>query len=389
MGTIRLAKGKDRRVKAGHLWIFSGEVDSMPEVLPGEIANVTGANGAFLGKAMVSGSQALVARMITRQDVPVDESFFAKALERCLVYRKTAAQGASCYRLVNSEGDLLPGLIVDVYEDAFVLQAGTVGMDIRKGMLSGLISDMLGTRKAYERDDMPSRRYEELPLTKGFLIDSFDTRMTMRENGVLMEIDLSEGQKTGYYLDQRENRLAAAAFAEGAECLDAFCYNGSFGLLAGRKGAKSVHFLDMSAQQVENARTNARKNGLEGICQFTEANAFDELSALSRRGIRYDMVMLDPPPFTRNKAAVEGAIRGYKEVNLRGIKLTRAGGYLVTSSCSQHVDMESFKAIVLSAATDAGKYLQLVEERHAAKDHPGLLSMVETEYLKFLIFRVH
>jgi 23S rRNA (cytosine1962-C5)-methyltransferase len=261
-------------------------------------------------------------------------------------------------------------------------------MDRRKAMLAELVSNLLGTRKAYERSDMPVRRYEGLEPSTGFLMDDFDTRLRIDENGVKMDIDVSTGQKTGYYLDQRENRLAASAYAPGADVLDAFCYNGSFGLLAGLRGAKSLHFLDMSEQAVEQARANAEINGLAGISRYTAANAFDELNKLVKEGASYDLVMLDPPPFTRNKEAIEGALRGYKEINLRGIKLTRPGGYLVSSSCSQHISSELFRDVIAMAAADTGRHLQLVEARSQARDHTVLLSMTETEYLKCMIFRV-
>jgi len=388
LGTIKLYKGKDRRIRAGHLWIFEGEIERAHEAAPGDIADVVNHQGSFLGKAMVSGSDTLKARILTRKDVPIDEAFFAKAIENCLEYRRKVAGGATCYRLVNSEGDLLPGLTVDVYEDVFVLQATTYGMDMRKHMLAGLVAELLRTEKAYERDDMPVRRYERLESVQGFLRGEFDTNVRMKENGAVMDIDVSTGQKTGYYLDQRENRAAAAQLSSGLQVLDAFCYNGSFGIQAGINGAASIHFMDMSEPAIEKARQNAKLNGLEDISRFDAVNAFDELSRLAKEGGLYDMVMLDPPPFTRNKEAIEGAIRGYKEINLRGIKLTKPGGYLVTSSCSQHIGMELFKEVVLNAAADAGRYLQLVEARSQAKDHTRLLSMPETDYLKFLIFRV-
>lgn len=388
MASIRLFSGKDRRIRAGHLWIFDGEIEKV-EAGPGEdIADVVSGKGTFLGKAMLCGSPALKARLLTRGRQEIGEEFFAKAIASCLAHRRRVAPDATSYRLINSEGDMLPGLTVDVYGDAFVLQATTSGMDRRKGMLAGLVSGILGTRKAYERSDMPVRRYEGLEPSTGFLMDEFDTRLRIDENGVRMDIDVSTGQKTGYYLDQRENRLASAAYAQGADVLDAFCYNGSFGLLAGLRGAKSLHFLDMSEQAVEQARANAELNGLAGISRFTAANAFDELNKLVKEGASYDLVMLDPPPFTRNKEAIEGALRGYKEINLRGIKLTRPGGYLVTSSCSQHISSELFKDVIAMAAADAGRHLQLVEARSQARDHTVLLSMTETDYLKCMIFRV-
>lgn len=388
MASIRLLAGKDRRIRAGHLWIFDGEMENV-EAGPGEdIADVVSSKGTFLGKAMLCGSTALRARLLTRGRQEIGEEFFAKALVSCLSHRKKVAQDATSYRLVNSEGDMLPGLIVDVYGDAFVLQATTSGMDRRKGMMAGLVASLLGTRKAYERSDMPVRRYEGLEPSAGFLMDEFDTKVRIDENGVKMDIDIAAGQKTGYYLDQRENRLASAVYAPGADVLDAFCYNGSFGLLAGIRGAKSVHFLDMSEQAVEQARANAEINGLEKISRFTAANAFDELNRLVKEGASYDLVLLDPPPFTRNKEAIEGALRGYKEINLRGIKLTRPGGYLVSSSCSQHISSELFREVIAMAAADAGRHLQLVEARSQARDHTVLLSMTETEYLKCMIFRV-
>jgi 23S rRNA (cytosine1962-C5)-methyltransferase len=388
LGTIRLQNGKDRRIRSGHLWIFDGEIESIIDAVPGDIATVVSNRGVFLGKAMLCGSPSLRARVMTRVNVDVDEAFLMKALENCFAHKKAVAPDSPCFRLVNSEGDMLPGLIADVYEDVFVIQATTFGMDLRKKTLAGMISELLGTRKAYERSDMPIRKYEGLEPSAGFMFDQFDTKVRMHENGVLMDIDVAAGQKTGYYLDQRENRLAASQYAKGADVLDAFCYNGSFGLAAGLKGAKSLHFLDMSEPAIEQARSNASINGLDSISRFTVANAFDELNRLVKEGASYDLIMLDPPPFTRNKEAIEGAIRGYKEINLRGIKLTRPGGYLVTSSCSQHIGLELFKEVIAMAAADSGRYLQLVEARSQARDHSALLSMSETEYLKCLIFRV-
>lgn len=388
MGVIKLQNGRDRRARAGHLWIFDGEIESIKDAAPGQIAEVVSSKGAFLGKAMVSGSASLRARIMTKEDVDIDDAFFTKAFQRCISHRRSVAGDASSYRLVNSEGDMLPGLIVDVYEDVMVLQATTFGMDMRKAELADIICGLTGIKKAYERSDMPIRRYEGLAPVSGFISEPFDTRLRIGENGILMDIDVASGQKTGYYLDQRENRLAASRYAAGGDVLDAFCYNGSFGLLAGKSGARSVHFLDMSDEAVEQAKANAVLNGLEGKCTFTAANAFDELNRLVKVGASYDLSMLDPPPFTRNKEAVEGAIRGYKEINLRAIKLTRPGGYLVTSSCSQHIGMELFKEVVAMAASDIGRYLQLVEARTQARDHTVLLSMAETDYLKCLIFRV-
>lgn len=388
MGVIRLQNGRDKRVRAGHLWIFDGEIESIKDALPGDIADVVGSRGTFLGKAMISGSTSLKARMMTRLNVDIDDAFYMKALKSCIAHRKAVAGDASCYRAVNSEGDMLPGLIVDVYEDVFVLQATTLGMDMRKAKLSRMLSELLGIKKAYERSDMPIRRYEGLEPVSGFISEPFDTKVRMHENGIMMDIDVATGQKTGYYLDQRENRLASSQYTNGGDVLDAFCYNGSFGLLAGLKGARSVHFLDMSEQAVEQAKANAALNGLSQISSFKAANAFDELNHLVKEGASYDLVMLDPPPFTRNKEAIEGAIRGYKEINLRGMKLTKPGGYLVTSSCSQHIGMELFKEVIAMAAADAGRYLQLVESRSQARDHTVLLSMTETDYLKCLIFRV-
>lgn len=388
MASIRLLSGKDRRIRAGHLWIFDGEIESIDAAAGEDIADVVSSKGTFLGKALLCGSTALRARLLTRSRQEISEEFFAKAIASCLAHRRRVAPDATSFRLINSEGDMLPGLTVDVYGDAFVLQATTSGMDRRKAMLAGLVSNLLGTRKAYERSDMPVRRYEGLEPSTGFLMDEFDTKLRINENGVMMDIDVATGQKTGYYLDQRENRLAASAYAKDADVLDAFCYNGSFGLLAGIRGAKSVHFLDMSEQAVEQARANADINGLAGISRYTAANAFDELNRLVKEGASYDLVMLDPPPFTRNKEAIEGALRGYKEINLRGIKLTRPGGYLVSSSCSQHISSELFRDVIAMAAADAGRHLQLVEARSQARDHTVLLSMTETEYLKCMIFRV-
>lgn len=296
---------------------------------------------------------------------------------------------ATAFRLVYSEGDLLPGLIVDRYEDVLVAQFLTLGMDVRRDMIVQALREVEAPAAIYERSDVPSRRYEGLEERTGLLWGKLPPQpMVMRENGLSFEIDVTTGQKTGYFLDQKENRRSLAPLVSGARVLDVFCHNGTFALHALRYGAQEVVGVDSSAQAVELARRNAELNGFAEAARFVEANAFDFLRELDRTGERFDAVVLDPPAFAKSKAHFESARRGYKEINLRGIKVVEPGGFLVTCSCSHHMPEDEFYRLILEAAADARRALRLVERRGQAKDHPVLAGVPETAYLKCFVFQV-
>ena len=325
--------------------------------------------------------------MLTRQDEEINQDFFYQRILRAWEYRKKVADTESC-RVVFAESDFLPALIVDKFSDILVVQTLALGMDRFKASIVDILNEIIGPRGIYERNDVPVRELEGLPQQKGFLSAPFDTRVLMTENGVKFLVDVENGQKTGFFLDQKENRAALKPFVQKARVLDCFSHTGSFALHAAHYGAREVLGVDISAHAVSCAENNARLNHLEGIARFKEANAFDLLREYSDTKERFDTVILDPPAFTKSKSAVEGAIRGYKEINLRALKIVVEGGFLVSCSCSQHIDNSLFMDILYKAAHDAKRTLRLIEFRSQAKDHPILMASGETQYIKCAVMQV-
>ena len=301
-------------------------------------------------------------------------------------YRKLLCDPMSC-RLIYSESDFLPGLVVDKFADILVLQSLSLGIERIKDMLCDILMDVVQPAGIWERSDVPVRRLEGLEQTTGLLRGEVPDVVEMRENGIRFLVDVKRGQKTGFFLDQKQNRAAIAPLCKGARVLDCFCHNGSFSLHAAKYGAASVLGVDISEEALDVARENARLNGFDNVT-FEAHNCFDLLRELTDAGDQYDLVILDPPAFTKNKAAVQSALRGYKEINLRGLKLTRPGGFLVTCSCSQHVLPEMFQDVICQAARDAKKRIRLVEYRTQGYDHPILPQSIETKYLKTMILQV-
>jgi 23S rRNA (cytosine1962-C5)-methyltransferase len=376
-------------VRAGHLWIYRGEIariDGGPE--DGDAVVVHGASGHVLGTGLLNTRSLITVRLCTSADTGLDEAFFRARLERAIALREKIARGAAACRLVYGEGDLLPGLIVDRYADLLVIQTLTLGMDRRKEMLVRLLRDLVHPRGIYARNDPAVRRLEGLPRETGWLLGGGETQVEIEEEGLRFAVDLERGQKTGFFLDQRENRAAVAPLAAGGAVLDCFAYTGAWSLRAARGGAASVIGVEISADAVGLANHNAQLNTLSGRCRFEHANAFDELRRLSRTGARFDMVILDPPAFVKTKEALAGGLAGYKEINLRALKLLRPGGWLITCSCSYHVDEPALQATVMAAARDAGRWIRLVESRSQARDHPVHPAMPETRYLKCLVLEV-
>ena len=317
----------------------------------------------------------------------IDAAFFSRRLRQAWDYRQRIGYTENC-RLVFGEADDLPALIIDKFNDYFVIQTLALGIDRWKPVIVAALEEIFRPKGIYERNDVPVRELEGLPLQKGFLSAPFGTQIIINENGLRMQVDLENGQKTGYFLDQHDNRRAIRHIVKGADVLGAFCYTGSFETHAGYYGAKSVLGLDISENAVSQARQNAELNGLSGICQYEAVNAFDVLKQWSKEGRQYDVVMLDPPAFTKSRETIQKAITGYKEINLRGMKLVKKGGFLVTSSCTNLVQPELFLETIQLAAKDARRRLRQVTFRAQASDHPIVQGWENTNYLKFLIMQV-
>ncbi|MDD6883898.1 MAG: class I SAM-dependent rRNA methyltransferase [Eubacteriales bacterium] len=388
MSKAFLRKTRETRVRGGHPWIYASEIERVDDSAEnGGIIDVYSCKNTFLGKGFFNANSQITIRILTTLDEEIDEDFFRRRIQDAWNYRKLLCDPMSC-RLIYSESDFLPGLIVDKFADILVMQALSLGIDMRKQMLARLLAEITGAKGVYERSDVPVRRHEGLEQTKGLLWGEVPDAVLMTENGIVYSVDVKNGQKTGFFLDQKQNRAAIAPLCPGAKVLDCFCHNGSFALNAAHSGARSVLGVDISEDALAVARENARRNHLEDIASFEAHNCFDLLRELTEQGETYDLVILDPPAFTKSRAALESALRGYKEINLRGLKLTRPGGFLVTCSCSQHVSPEQFQDVINQAARDSKKHVRLVEYRTQAYDHPILPAASETKYLKCMILQV-
>lgn len=387
MATVTLRKTRETRVRGGHPWIYASEIEGVEGAFEnGDIVDIRDFRGKFIGRGFYNPLSQISLRLLTRNDEPCDRAFFAKRILDAWDYRKLLCDPDSC-RLIYSESDFLPGLIVDKFDDVLVMQSLSLGIDRIKDMICDLLMEIVQPRGIWERSDVPVRRLEGLEQTTGLLRGEVPDMVEMRENGIIFGVDVKNGQKTGFFLDQKQNRAAIAPLCRDAKVLDCFCHNGSFALHAAKYGAKSVLGIDISEEALEVARENARRNGFDNVT-FEAHNCFDLLRELTDENEQYDLVILDPPAFTKNKAAVESALRGYKEINLRGLKLVRPGGFLVTCSCSQHVLTDMFQNMVNEAARDAKKRIRLVEYRTQGYDHPLLPQSIETKYLKCMILQV-
>ncbi|MCI0366711.1 MAG: class I SAM-dependent rRNA methyltransferase [Phycisphaerales bacterium] len=333
-------------------------------------------------------------RLVARERLAIDREFFRARIEAALEVRRRHMPDATSFRVVNSESDLLSGLVIDKYEDVLVMQTSALGMDQRKVEIAEVLQKLLTPRAIVERNDMASRKFEGLEDAHGVLAGSLDGPVSVRINGLSFDVDLTSGHKTGMYLDQQENYRLVAGTARGGQVLDCFSFLGGFALHAARAGAAHVHAVDQSADAIQRAEANARTNGLAERCSFEAANVFDWLKAQTTTGPheklipRFDLIILDPPSFTRNRAAVPDALRGYKEINLRALKLLKSGGTLATFCCSHHVDAALFQEVILAAAFDARRVLRRTAIYTQAHDHPVLPGVPETEYLKGFAFEV-
>ncbi len=386
---VYLNKKISNRIINGHPWIYANEVNKIEgEINPGDIVSVFTHDKKFVGKGYANPKSQIIVRLLTREkDDDINEDFFFQKISNAWEYRKKNGYRENC-RLTFGEADFLPALIIDKFNDYFVIQTLAAGIDLWKPAIVKALERLFHPKGIYERNDVPVRELEGLPQKKGFLSQPFDTTITIIENGIKFYVDIEHGQKTGYFLDQHDNRCAIQHIVKGADTLGVFCYTGSFEIHAAHYGAKSVLGLDISETAVQWAKKNAALNGLENICRFQAINAFDVLKNWSKEGRQYDVVMLDPPAFTKSRETIQQAIKGYKEINLRGIKLIRKGGFLVSSSCSNLIPPDLFLQIIDDAAKDAKRKLRQVTFQTQGADHPIIRGIENTNYLKFFIAEV-
>lgn len=389
MAKFFLRKKIGDRVVNGHPWIFATELgDSEGDYEPGDIVDVHSSNGSFVGKGYVNPASQIRIRLLTRdKNETIDAQFFHRRIAEAWAYRQQIGYVENC-RLIFGEADGLPALIIDKFNDYLVIQTLALGIERWKEAIVKALQDIFKPKGIYERNDVPVRELEGMQQIKGFLSAPFDTNIILKENGLKFHVDIENGQKTGYFLDQQDNRRAIQHICKDAEVLEAFCYTGTFSLHAAQYGAKSVLGLDISDNAVDTARRNALLNGYENTCKFESMNAFDALKNWVKEGRKYDVVMLDPPAFTKSRANIDKAITGYKEINLRGMKLTKPGGFLVTASCTNLVSPDQFLKTIEAAAKDAKRKIRQVTWQTQASDHPILWHVPTTQYLKFLIVQV-
>ena len=389
MNKVFLRRKISPRVANGHPWIFNNEVEKIEgEVKGGEITEVFSHDKKFIGKGYINPKSQILVRLLTRnKSDEINEQFFFDQISKCWKYRKQTGYVENC-RLVFGEADSLPQLIIDKFNDYFVIQTMALGIDLWKPSIVKALNTIFKPKGIYERNDVPVRELEGLPQQKGFLSEPFDTKIIINENGLRFYVDIENGQKTGYFLDQQDNRRTIQHIVKGADVLGAFIFSGSFEIHAANYGAKSVLGLDISANAVQQAIQNAELNNVQHICKFETANAFDVLKLWGKEGRQYDVVMLDPPAFTKSRETIQKAITGYKEINLRGMKLIKPGGFLVTSSCTSLVSPEMFLKIIDMAAKDARRKIRQVVFQTQSADHPVIRNIENTQYLKFLIIQV-
>lgn len=386
MEIIRL--NRTSRILSGHLWVFSNELAMSPkEFDPGALVELRDRKDNFLGIGYINPHSLIAVRILTRQRETIDPGFFKRRIINALEYRKRLLKDMNAFRAVYSEGDFLPGLIVDKYDDCLSVQFLTAGMEGLSDMIIEILDDVLSPSAIVLRNDSSARLLEGLGREKRVIKGTLDALPVIREDSLLFEIDPLSGQKTGYFLDQRENRKAFSALVGGGRGLDLFCYSGAWGVHLAHKGTELTG-VDESEGAITQAQRNAEMNGLSGRCTFRKADVFDFLKSEVAHEARYDFVVLDPPAFVKGKTKVKEALRAYRAINANAMRILKEGGFLATSSCSYHIEREVFIEMLRSASKDAGRQTRLLELRSQAKDHPVLLSMPETEYLKCAFLEV-
>ena len=391
---VALKKGEGRTLRAGGLWVYDNEIESITGTVEnGELVLVKDCNGYPMGIGFINRNSKITIRLLTRnKDAVIDKEFFRKRIKDAWEYRKKTVDTSSC-RVIFGEADYVPGMVIDKFEDVLVVQSLALGIDRYKMLILELLQEELAAdgiqiRGIYERSDAKVREQEGMKREKGFLSEPFDTKVQIVENGVKYIVDVEDGQKTGFFLDQKYNRLAIQKLCKDAKVLDCFTHTGSFALNAGIAGAKEVIGVDASDLGCRQAEENAKLNGLENTVSFVCADVFELLPELEEKGEQFDVVILDPPAFTKSRNSVKNAMKGYREINMRGLKLVKPGGYFATCSCSHFMTPELFTEVIGQAARSVHRRLKQVEYRTQAPDHPILWSSEESYYLKFYIFQV-
>ncbi len=392
MKSIILNKNISRRVELGHPWIFANEVNTGKALdtaaKAGEIVDVYTHDKKYIGRGYCNPKSQIMVRLLTRdKNEVINDDFFYNRILSAWKYRQKIGYTENC-RLVFGEADDMPQLIIDKFNDYFVVQTLALGIDVWKPAIVAALNKIFSPRGIYERNDVPVRELEGMEQIKGFLSEEFDTGILISENGVKFHVDIANGQKTGFFLDQQDNRKAIQHIVKDADVLGAFCYTGSFEIAAAHYGARSVLGLDISQNAIDMCNRNAALNGVENTCRFECVNAFDVLKQWTKEEKTWDVVMLDPPSFTKSRSSIDKAVAGYKEINLRGIKLVKPGGFLVTSSCTNLVQPELFLDIIQMAAKDARRKIRQVVFNTQSPDHPIIRGQEYTQYLKFLIVQV-
>ena len=394
MASIKLKKGQGRTIKGGGMWIYDNEIDQINDVLEdGVLVDVYDFDDYYMGIGFINRKSKITVRMLTRKkDVVIDEAFWEKRVREAVSYRLKTVDMSSC-RLIFGEADYVPGMVIDKFSDVLVVQSLALGIDRFKQIIVDKLKMVLAEnnmpiRGVYERSDAKVRELEGMPRVKGFIGEEFDTKVEIVENDVHYYVDVQDGQKTGFFLDQKYNRAAIGKLCKDAEVLDCFTHTGSFALNAAKSGAKHVTGVDASQLGVDQATENAALNGVSDIAEFVCADVFELLPKLESEEKKFDVVILDPPAFTKSRNSIKNAVKGYREINMRGMKLVKDGGFLATCSCSHFMDPELFTKTIDEAARSVHKRLRQVEYRTQAPDHPFLWSADESLYLKFYIFQV-
>ncbi len=384
--TVKLKNKEERRILRGHPWVFSNELQTMPaDLSPGELIDVVDHADRFIGRGYINPRTLIAARILTRKQEEINAGFIERKIRDARMFRERLGLGDS-FRAVFSEGDGLPGLIVDKYADTLVVQSSTAGIDGLLGIIISVLKKVYSPQAIVLRNDTASRAVEGLTQEKQVVHGTTAGHVLIEESGIQYTIDVLEGQKTGFFFDQRENRQTLKDYVRGKRTLDCFCYVGAWSLNAARFGASEVIGLDSSQKAVDLAAANAALNGLNA--QFVVADVFEELRKLEKRHEHFSCIILDPPAFVKSRAKIREGLKGYKEINLRAMKLLDPGGVLVTCSCSHHIDQDLFKEMLIDAAYSAGRQARLLEMRSQARDHPALLAARETQYLKCAILAV-
>ena len=385
-GRVRLSTQHHDPRRTGHPWIYAGHInDTLGPLQAGDVVDVYTAGKQFCGRGFYNPHSKVRVRLLTDREEPIDDGFFSARLESAIRLRERLTLRSNAYRLVYGESDLLPGLIIDQYQDVAVMQTLSYGLDCRKDLLTDLLMPSRGLRALYLRNDAKSRALEGLSLERVCLRGEVPAPVEIFEGNARFLVDVAAGQKTGWFCDQRDNRMAAATLAKDLDVLEVFCHTGAFGIHAALQGARSVEGIDASETALRLARHHASANHVDRVCRYRRADAFDDLRELERLGRRYGMVILDPPAFARSRQALHHALAGYRELNLQALKLLTPEGFLVTCSCSHHVSEGEFWTMLLGAAGDARRQIRLIEQRSQGPDHPVVGAMPETRYLKCFI----